>query len=173
MHVGSIAITAPTGAVQEIPLHAARLCIGSAPDNDVVLTGPDIAAQHAVILCEPNGRLVLEIGAENIMGQGGMRLSFQLAQMTRQRDLAWIGEYVISYLPPRWNCRTQPIDRSGLPEAVMGQTKTAPTPCHSADDTLLLQALLRQTFLWQPAGEAEHEAATQAMPMMFLSAAAE
>jgi hypothetical protein len=172
MHAGSIAITSASGEVHEIALHSSRLCIGSAPGNDIVLDGPEIGPQHATIVCDSSGRLILEIGAENLVGQGGMRLTFNLGQMTRQRDLAWIGEYVISYQPPRWNCRTQPIALADL-AGDSPEPKAAPAARPSADDTMLLHTLLRQTLAWQPAGELAHEAATLAMPMMLLSAAAE
>ena len=172
MQSGSIAITNPAGELYKVPLQADRLSIGSAPENDIVLNSPDIAPRHATIICEPNGRLVLEIGGENLVGQGGMRLTFNLAQMARQRDLAWIGEYVISYQPPLWSCRTQPMRRADRLESDE-QPSAAPAPCHSADDTNLLHTLLRQTFPWQSTGEGAHEAPTIAMPMLLLSAAPE
>jgi hypothetical protein len=170
MRTGSIVITSPEGDKQEMPLSSGRLRIGSAADNDLVATGREIMPYHATIICDERGRLVVEIGAENLAGQGGMRLTFNLAHASRRRELAWIGDYVVSYQPPRWSRSTQPLsmadDTAALPQA-------APAACSSSDDTTLLQALLKQSLAWQPADTASHDAATLAMPLMLLSAAAE
>jgi hypothetical protein len=100
MYSGSILVTHPNGRQQEIPLNTGQLRIGSAPDNDLVIGGPDIAAHHATITCDERGRLIVAIGGENIAGQGGMRLTFNLPQISHQRALAWISDYVVSYQPP-------------------------------------------------------------------------
>ena len=92
MLTGSILISHPDGREQEIPF-CGSLRIGSAPDNDLIIAGPDIAPHHATITCDDRGRLIVEIGGENIAGQGGMRLTFDPPQVAKKRTLAWIGDY--------------------------------------------------------------------------------
>jgi hypothetical protein len=99
MGSGSILVTDPDNVQQEFPFHSGRLRIGSAPDNDLIIAGPDIAPHHATITCDERGRLIVEVAAENIAGQGGMRLTFNLPQLAKPRALAWIGDYVVSYWP--------------------------------------------------------------------------
>jgi hypothetical protein len=99
MWPGSIFVTHPDKVQQEFRFSGGRLRIGSAPDNDLIIAGPDIAPHHATITCDTRGRLIVEVAAENIAGQGGMRLTFNLPQLAKPRALAWIGDYVVSYRP--------------------------------------------------------------------------
>ena len=168
MRIGNIVIMSAEGATQEMQLSSGCMRIGSAPDNDLIINGPDITPHHATIACDEYGRLVIEIGPENLVGQGGMRLTFNLAQVTRRRDLAWIGNYVISYQPPSWNCRTQPLALADLPANAATQPESAPTTHVSADETALLQALLKQPLAWQPMNDT-HEAVTLGVPMLALT----
>jgi hypothetical protein len=173
MRAGSIIITGGQGATRELSLNGGCLRIGSAPDNDLVVAGPDIAPHHATVICDDRGRLIVEISAENLVGQGGMRLTFNLAHANRRRDLAWIGDYIISYQPPRWSHLTQPLSLADLPGDTAALPDTAPVACPSADDTTLLHTLLKQSLAWQPRDEASHEAATMSLPLMLLSSAME
>src|SRR5215467_8825011 len=115
MRSGSIRIAHPDGYKQDLPLDGGALRLGSAPDNDVIITGPGIAPHHAIIGCDASGRLVLEVRGENVAGQGGMRLTFNLNQIARRRDLAWLGDYVVSYYPATWERQTQPLRSVELP----------------------------------------------------------
>ena len=167
MHVGTIVITSADGAEQEIPLEQGRISLGSAAGNDIVLSGSDIAPRHASIRYETGGYLVIEIGSETLLGQGGMCLTFNVAQMTRRRDLAWLGSTIISYEPDSYSCQTRPMSVEAV-SAV--KPATAPAPCHNADETSLLHMLLNQHFNRQPAVSAP-DAATLEMPMLALAAA--
>jgi hypothetical protein len=164
MRAGTIIVTHPNGFERELALGAGALRVGSAPGCDLVLAGIGIAPHHATIACDEQGRLVIEICGENILGQGGMRLTFNLSQIARRRDLAWFGDYVVSYQPATWQRQTQPLSPADLPleERAVGQ---APATQRSADETSLLRALLGQGL----AGSS-HEAATLAMPLMALAA---
>jgi hypothetical protein len=161
---GSIVITHPNGFEQELLLGPGSLRVGSAPDCDLVLAGADIAPHHATIACDERDRLVVEICGENMLGQGGMRLTFNLAQITRRRDLAWFGDYVVSYQPASWDHQTQPLRQADVPvsERAVGATPTAQRCC---DETSLLHTLLGQSFV-----QCSYAATTQAMPLMALAA---
>jgi Inner membrane component of T3SS, cytoplasmic domain len=165
MQAGNLVITNPNGPEQRLELGEGAVYVGSAPNCDLVLVGSDIAPHHATIVCDERGRLVVEICGENFVGQGGMRLTFNLSQIARRRELAWIGNYVLSYQPATWECQTQPLrlaDASASDRAVGG---AAPTAQRSTDETSLLHTLLGQSL----AGHS-HEAATLAMPLMALAA---
>jgi hypothetical protein len=99
MWPGSIFVTHPDNVQQAIPFRSGRLRIGSAPDNDLIIAGPDIAPHHATITRDECGHLIVEVAAENFIGQGGLRLTFNLPQLAKPRALAWIGDYVVSYWP--------------------------------------------------------------------------
>ncbi len=99
MWPGSIFVTHPDNVQQALPLRSGRLRIGSAPDNDLIMAGPDIAPHHATLTCDERGQLIVEVAAEEIAGQGGMRLTCNLPQLAKPRALAWIGDYVLSYWP--------------------------------------------------------------------------
>jgi pSer/pThr/pTyr-binding forkhead associated (FHA) protein len=99
MGSGSILVTHPDNIQQAIPLRSGRLRVGSAPDNDLIIAGPDIAPHHATITRDERGHLIVEVAGEDIAGQGGMRLTFNLPQLAKPRALAWIGDYVVSYRP--------------------------------------------------------------------------
>jgi FHA domain len=163
MTFGSICVTGPNGLEQAIPLGGEPLRIGSAPGNDLVIGGPGIAPHHATLSCDAQGRLVVEIDAENVAGQGGMRLTFNLSQVLRRRTLAWIDDYVLSYQPVTWDQPTQPLRRADMPADVHDG---APAPHRNADETALLQTLLSQDLAQHPL----HEAATVTMPLIALAA---
>lgn len=161
---GSIVITHPNGFEHKLPLGQASLRIGSAPDCDVVLSGPDIAPYHVTLTCDDRDHLVVEISGENIVGQGGMRLTFNLAQITRRRDLAWLGDYIIRYQPASWERQTQPLRQADLPLSTRAVGAT-PSVQRCDDETSLLHTLLGQGFT-----QRSHEATTLAMPLMALAA---
>ena len=162
MQAGSIVITHPNGSEEQLGLGTDALYVGSAPDCDIILIGCDIAPRHAVIICDERDRLIVEICGENIVGQGGMRLTFNLSQIARRRELAWFGDYVLSYQPTTWESNTQPLRLADLPSS----ERTLSTAVRRlADETMLLGMLLGNN----PAGHS-HEAATLPMPLMALAA---
>jgi hypothetical protein len=162
MRAGTIIVTHPNGFERELALGEATLCMGSAPDCDLVLAEPDIAPHHATIACDEQGRLVLEICGENIVGQGGMRLTFNLSQIARRRDLAWLGDYVVSYQPAMWDRQTQPLRLADLPPC---ERALSTAVRRMADETMLLCSLLG----YSPTDHS-NEATTLAMPLMALAA---
>ncbi|MFL5806863.1 MAG: FHA domain-containing protein [Roseiflexaceae bacterium] len=169
MTLGSILVTGPDGLEQEIPLGGTQLWIGSAPNNDLVIDRPSIAPHHAMLSCDPHGRLLVAIDSEHVAEQGGMHLTFNLAQVAQPRELARLGDYVLSYQPATWDRQTQPLRLADLPaDAHDG----APAPHHSADETALLQTLLSQDLAQQPMYQS-HEAVTLAMPLIALAACGE
>jgi hypothetical protein len=162
MHAGSIVITHPNGSEQPLELNEGTIYVGSASDCDLVLAGSDIAPHHATLTYDERGRLVVEICGENIVGQGGMRLTFNLSRITRRRELAWFGDYVLSYQPATWERHTQPLRLADLPA---GERALNTVARHLADETMLLSTLLAHG----PADHS-HEAATLAMPLIALAA---
>src|SRR5262249_27309879 len=69
MGSGSILVTHPHNIQQAISFRSGRLRVGSAPDNDVIIAGPEIAPHHATITRDERGHLIVEVAAENIAGQ--------------------------------------------------------------------------------------------------------
>jgi hypothetical protein len=164
MQAGSIVITHPNGLEQELELNEGIVSVGSAPGCDIVLAGAEIAPHHATIACDERGRLVIEIRGENVAGQGGMRLTFNLGQVTRRRELACFGDYVLCYQPATWNRQTQPLRLADLPA---DERTLSATVRRLADETMLLNALLGQSTTGQ-----SHDAPTLALPLMALAAQA-
>jgi hypothetical protein len=162
MQAGSIVITHPNGSQQQLELSEGAVSVGSAPDCDLILTGAEIAPHHALLAYDERGRLVVEIRGENIVGQGGMRLTFNLSQIARPRELAWFGDYVLSYQPATWERQTQPLRLADLPAGDRAQSTAVR---RLADETMLLHTLLGHS----PSNHS-HEAATLAMPLMALAA---
>jgi hypothetical protein len=130
----------------------------------VILSGADIAPHHATLACDERGRLVVEICGENMLGQGGIRLTINLSKITRRRDLARFGDYVVTYVPAAWELLTQPLHLADLPasEQAVG---APPTAQPSIDETSLLRTLLGQSL-----ADGSPEAVTLAMPLMALAA---
>jgi hypothetical protein len=162
MQAGSIVITHPNGSEEQLELGTHAMYVGSAPDCDIILVGCDIAPRHAVIVCDERDRLVVEVCGENIVGQGGMRLTFNLSQIARRRELAWFGDYVLSYQPATWESSTQPLSLADLPSSDRALSAAVR---RLANETMLLSTLLGNN----PAGHS-HEAITRPMPLMALAA---
>jgi hypothetical protein len=169
MTFGSILVTGPDGLNQEIPLGGTQLWIGSAPNNDLVIDGAGIAPYHAMLSCDPHGQLLVVIDSQYVAEQCGSQLTFNLAQAAQPRELARLGDYVLSYQPATWDRQTQPLRLADLPaDAHDG----APASHRSADETALLQTLLSQELAQQPLYQS-HEAVTLAMPLIALAAGGE
>jgi hypothetical protein len=147
MRSGTILITHPHGAEQALPLDRGRLRIGSAPDNDLIMSEPEIAPHHAVIACDERGRLTIEI--EDTVGQGKMHLTFDLPQLSRRCTLAWIGDYALSYQPTTWNGQTQPSSRIRLVPGTSGGVPAGLPTSYPGNDLIdLLQTMLNRSFEW-------------------------
>lgn len=166
MTFGNILVTGPNGFEQVIPLGGTQLWIGSARNNDVVIRGRGVAPHHAIVNCDPQGQLLLAIDAEDVTKNGGSVSTFDLALLDRRRELAWIGDYVLSYQPATWDSPTQPLRLADLPA---DSNDGAPASQDSADETALLQTLLSQDLAQQPTPQS-HEAVTMLMPLIALAA---
>ena len=93
---GYIFISHPDGHQQAIPMRAGLLRIGSAPDNDLVLTG--IAARHATIRCDDEGDLLITIGGRDTRNSAAT-MEIELPRAFATAMLARIGGYALRYQP--------------------------------------------------------------------------
>src|SRR5438128_2433342 len=98
MTSGYIFISHPDGRQQAIPLRAGLMRIGSAPDNDLVLAGPGIAARHATIRCDDQGDLLITIGGRDTRS-GAAAMEIELPRAFATAMLARIGGYALRYQP--------------------------------------------------------------------------
>ena len=147
MRSGTIFITHPHGAEQPLPLGRNRLQLGSAPDNDLIISGPEVAPHHAAIVCDERGRLTIDI--EDTVGQGRMRLTFDLPQLSRRCTLAWIGDYALTYDPAVRGGPRQPSNCLELVTAANSQAPAIGPPSYPGNDlTDLLQTLMNRSFDW-------------------------
>jgi hypothetical protein len=148
-----ILITHPDGRQQAIPLRAGLLRIGSAPDNDLVLGGPGIAARHATIRCDDEGDLLITIGGRDARASAPA-LEIELPRAFATALLARIGGYTLRYQPAARPSRHRPhADHWMRPHA------DAPAD----DEATLLRDLLDQRIVWvdDPPDRAEsHDAVT-------------
>ncbi len=145
MTPGYILILHPDGRQQAIPLRAGILRIGSAPDNDLVLTGVGIAPRHAIIRCDDEGDLLITIGGRDTRSSAAA-VEIELPRAFATAMLARIGGYALRYQPAARLSYTQ-SSADALPD----------------DGATLLHALLDQRIVWAdaPPGPAEsHEAVT-------------
>src|SRR5689334_14289363 len=97
MTMGSISIIQPDGRQRELPLNGSRLHIGSALDNDLVITGLGVAPYHAVITCDEEGCQIVDVGSA-----GGTLLDDQPMLLNTPHDLepgvaVRIGGWTLTY----------------------------------------------------------------------------
>lgn len=164
MLLGTLLLIGPDGREQEIALERAELRIGSAPDNDLVLSGPQIAPQQARLRYDEAGVLTIELHGSYTGTPSERHLRFSLREISQRRDLAWIGDYVLCYVPPaHWDRPTEPLRAADLPQALAGSVA-------STDETALLHTLLGQHLASPP--DSTPDAATVTMPLIALSASA-
>jgi hypothetical protein len=133
------------GRQQIMPLRAGVLRIGSAPDNDLVLSGAGIAAHHATIRCNDQGDLLLTIGGRDTHGNVAAT-EIDLPRAFATAMLVRIGGYTLRY---------QPAVRPSF------QQLQANVPVD--DESMLLHALLDQWIVWDDLAQEsaeQHEAIT-------------
>ncbi|HJZ49962.1 MAG TPA: FHA domain-containing protein [Roseiflexaceae bacterium] len=155
MTASYILITDPDGRRHAIPLRAGVLHIGSAPDNDVVLSGPGIAPRHATIRCDDEGDLLLTIGGCDARS-GMAALEIELPRAFATAMLARIGGYALRY---------QPAARPSQYPAGANQWSHAYYDPPFDGQITLLRDLLDQRIVWVDEPNS-HEAATIEMPAL-------
>src|SRR5947208_2531502 len=108
---GSMLVTHPNSRQQAIPLKGGILRIGSALDNDLVLSGPGIAPHHAMIRCDDYGDLLITIGGQDAR-MSGTCLEIELPRAFAPAALMRIGGCVLSYQPAER--KTKPLEQCVL-----------------------------------------------------------
>ena len=144
MTPGYILISHPDGRQQAIPLRAGLLRIGSAPDNDLVLTGAGIAPRHATIRCDDEGDLLITVGGCDARSST-VAMEIELPRAFATAMLARIGGYALRYQPA-----ARPSYNQSHADAPL-------------DEATLLHALIEQRIVWadtQPSQPEPHEAIT-------------
>src|SRR5262245_882388 len=148
-----ILVTHPDGRQQELPLAAGHLRIGSALDNDLIISGPWIAPHHATIRCDDQAGLTIEIGAS---------VTIELPPSAVPRLSARIGGSVLSYRT-EVDRTTQPLSLEGLPPGFADDWRdTPPEP----DRAALLHTLLAQRAAPNPRPADPHDAITSELPAL-------
>ena len=145
MTPGYIFISHPNGRQQAVPLRAGMLRIGSALDNDLVLSGAGIAARHATIRCDDEGDLLVTIGGCDPRSSAAA-MEIELPRAFATAMLVRIGGYTLRYQP------------AARPSYASLQAAARPD-----DEVTFLHALLDQRIIWADvqAGRGEpHEAIT-------------
>jgi hypothetical protein len=155
MTPGYILITDPEGHQQAIPLCAGMLQIGSAPDNDLVLTGPGIAPRHATIRCDNEGDLQITIGRCDAQGSVAA-LEIELPRAFAMAMLARMGGYALRY---------QPAVRPRRHQSNANQWPCAYADAPPDEEAALLRDLLDQRIVWADQAES-HEAVTMEMQVL-------
>ena len=155
MTLSYILVIHPSGLEQAISLPAGIVRVGSAPDNDLVLTGPSIAPHHAIIRCDEEGDLLISVGGGDARSAAAA-LEVELPRAFATAMLARIGDYVLRYQPAARPSRNQ--------------SQTDQWMCAPADEqTTLLGNLLDQRIVWlEDATEQAkpHEAITVEMQVL-------
>jgi hypothetical protein len=146
---GHMLITHPSGRREVIPLQGRDMRIGSAADNDLVLSGPTIAAHHASIRCTEHGDLMITTAG----------LEIELPRASAGAAVVRIGGYALHY------AAGDAVDHaSGY---VMRQANQ-PIQYARTDEAALLSALLArdESAGREPRLLDTHEAVTIEMPML-------
>jgi hypothetical protein len=181
MAIGTISAVSSDGRRKVTQLDAARLRIGTALDNDLVIDGPGVAVYHAVIECDDQVCRVTDIGSSDGTRIDGMPMLRHTAEELEPGSVIQIGEWKLDYSTangadhsaapgPRV---TQPLRLTNdefLLEALFQPLKPAPvappppTNGHSATDDLLA-SLLAQNGPRRAAAPTSPAAAIDTAPM--------
>jgi ABC-type multidrug transport system ATPase subunit/pSer/pThr/pTyr-binding forkhead associated (FHA) protein len=106
---GTTQVAAPE--IPPIRLGAAQITIGRQPGNDVMLTHPQVSAQHARLVREGNTYRIMDMGSTNHVYVNGQRVSNYLLKL---QDVMRIGPYELVYtgtqLVQRGNSKSIRID---------------------------------------------------------------
>src|SRR5262245_14012778 len=100
MILGSISTIQPDGPQREIPLSAAGLSIGSAPDNDLVIVDGGVAPYHATITCDSGACRITDLGSGAGTLLDGVRLLVNLSQELEAGSVIRIGSSALTFQRP-------------------------------------------------------------------------
>ncbi|MGQ9516063.1 MAG: FHA domain-containing protein [Anaerolineae bacterium] len=88
------------GEIREFVLPVGVTSIGHAEDNDLIVPGPNVAAHHAQILCDPRGCRLTDLGSAFGTRVNGRGISPNIARRLRPGDVIEIGSYRMHYEGP-------------------------------------------------------------------------
>jgi phage tail-like protein len=100
MEYGTLAYARRGGIVQRFPLRAGTIAIGSAPDNDLVLEGDDIAPYHLRIICDEGGAWAIDLGGNVGTFLNMVRLPANARRGLRDGDILRVGGYFLRFTQP-------------------------------------------------------------------------
>lgn len=98
MDYGTLAYARPGGAVQRYQLRPGTIKIGRAPDNDIVLDDPEVAAHHAQIVCGTDNCVVSDLETERGTFIGKDRIPAQVRRPIYDGDMLRIGPFFLRYI---------------------------------------------------------------------------
>jgi DNA-binding NtrC family response regulator len=131
--------------VLAVPLAPGRTSLGRAPDNDLVLTLPEIGEHHAVIEAEEDGAMIVAIEGEHLVIGGEAVAEADL----RDGDAVGLGGYRVEWTPtddpePVQVTGTKPVRAlSGADAARIGSFRVATGP----DIDLVVRLGARRTIV--------------------------
>ena len=97
MDYGTLTYTDEEGAVRTVPLRHGGTTLGSAKDNNIVLKGPGIAPNHALIVCTATICWITDLDSEHGTLLGGNKLTPRQRQPLSDGDKIRIGTVEIAF----------------------------------------------------------------------------
>lgn len=94
---GTLRLSFPSGAEQELSLGKAEISLGRALTNDIVLPDPRVSREHARLECSPEGCTLVDLGSANktyLNGQPVVRARLKFG------DEIHMGEATLRFDPP-------------------------------------------------------------------------
>jgi hypothetical protein len=125
---GSLIVTHPDGHKRLFPLGIHGIRIGSASDNDIVISGPGVLPYHAMISCERHDVPVIYISSGALPHR--TRTASSLPQALRSGAIVPIGQFMLAYQAVDLNAGqiSEPIIRQEATETSKVIINTADTP---------------------------------------------
>src|SRR5512143_219164 len=151
--VGVLRVSLYADMVETVPIGSRILTIGRLPDNELVLSHPNVSRHHAELRLAANGLMLTDLGSSAGTFVGGTRLLANQPVVVEHGDRIQIGPYSIVYeistltptpsmpvpaVEPTWTPPT--LDEDVLPDLERRQTYPVPTP-DAASPSLYLQHL--------------------------------
>jgi hypothetical protein len=125
---GSLIITYPEGHKRLFPLGIHGIRIGSASDNDIVISGPGVLPYHAMISCERHDMPVIYISSGALPHR--TRTASSLPQALRPGSIVPVGQFMLTYQAVDLNAGqiVEPITRQAAVEIPAAIINTADAP---------------------------------------------